>query len=506
MATNSSVGQRLAEADGDARSAHQRRLTGGPLGIVTKTTSPESWRTSQRYLVDHETGEITPYEFRGPDRDMVVVNTPEQSRVNRWAIKSVSNRLLPTSRTAKCMVLRAPIPGYGLADIDVCKGHTHGKAFYHGLMACGSVWTCPICAAKVSERRRGELKDAIEAAKALGWVPHFVTLTVPHGAGDDVKELLGKLSEALKRLSNGKYAIKRRIEQEHPSEPLHGYIRALEVTHGQNGFHPHFHMILFTSPGITSPFLQDAYKTAWQRACRLAGLPIPSDTHGVTVQDGRFAAEYASKWGIEDEMTKGHTKQTRRKGLTPWGMLRAVLDGDDLDYPAERAGALFQVYAAAFAGRRQLYWSNGLRAKLALANELSDEELVAKPDDEEATILATLSVEQWKAIRRKGQQAHILTVAESAPGLLQQVVNSYTNSKEDVMIEKPGEKGCAKCRSVVQPEWRAVLLAGQEGWIGKSTCPKCGHLSMHIAGDGGFSMLANSVHQTGGDLTKLPSL
>ncbi len=386
---------------------------GSPLGIVTKTPSPEYPRGLQPDGFDPETGEL-------------LGHTPATARAGRWAIKAVANRLIPTTRTAKCMVLRAPIPGYGLADIDVCKGHTHGKAYYHGLMACGSVWTCPVCAAKISERRRSELKQAIEAGKALGWIPHFVTLTVPHGAGDDVKELLAKLSEALKRLSNGKYAIKRCIEQERPSEALHGYIRALEVTHGQNGFHPHFHMIVFTSAGITSAFMLDAYRAAWQRACRLAGLPIPSDAHGVTVQDGRFAAEYASKWGIEDEMTKGHTKQTRRKGLTPWGMLRAVLDDNDADYPASRAGSLFQVYAAAFAGRRQLYWSNGLRAKLALAKELTDEELVAKPDEEDSTILATLTVEQWKAIRRKGQQAHILTVAESAPLLLHQVVEGYT--------------------------------------------------------------------------------
>ena len=486
MATSSKPAQRgLAVCDARNECAHGRAEV-APLGIVTKTPSPDS-------PVDFETGEI-------------LGQTPASARAGRWAIKAVANRLLPTSRTAKCMVLRAPIPGYGLADIDVCKGHTHGKAFYHGLMACGSVWTCPVCAAKVSERRRSELKQAIEAGKALGWVPHFVTLTVPHGAGDDVKELLAKLSEALKRLSNGKYAIKRRIEQEKPSEALHGYIRALEVTHGQNGFHPHFHMIAFTSAGVTSAFMLDAYRAAWQRACRLAGLPIPSDTHGVTVQDGRLAAEYASKWGIEDEMTKGHTKQTRRKGLTPWGMLRAVLDGDDTEYPAERAAALFQVYAAAFAGRRQLYWSNGLRAKLALAKELSDEELVAKPDDEEASVLATLTVEQWKAIRRKGQQAHILTVAESAPLLLQQVVSRYANTEENAMTEKPGEKQCAKCQATVQPVWREVELAGESGWIGKSTCPMCTHKSIHIAGAPSFSMLAGSVHQVGGDLDQLPSL
>ena len=487
MVTSNKPAKRgLAVCEARNERAHGRAEV-APLGIVTKTPSPDS-------PVDFETGEI-------------LGQTPSSARAGRWAIKSVVNRLLPASRTAKCMVLRAPIPGYGLADIDVCKGHTHGKAFYHGLMACGSVWTCPVCAAKVSERRRTELRQAIEAGKVLGWVPHFVTLTIPHGAGDDIKVLLAKLSEALKRLSSGKYAIKRRIEQERPSEVLHGYIRALEVTHGnKNGFHPHFHMIAFTSGGITSAFMQDAYLAAWQRACRLAGLSIPDDEHGVTVQDGRFAAEYASKWGIEDEMTKGHTKQARLKGITPWGMLRAVLDGDDPEYPAERAAALFQVYAAAFAGRRQLYWSNGLRAKLALAKELSDEELVAKPDDEEASVLATLTVEQWKAIRRKGQQAHILTVAESAPLLLQQVVSRYANTEENAMTEKPGEKQCAKCQATVQPVWREVELAGESGWIGKSSCPMCTHKSIHIAGAPSFSMLAGSVHQVGGDLDQLPSL
>lgn len=379
---------------------------GAPLGIVTKTASPSSF--------DPATGEI-------------LDASPQTSRAGRWAIKAVANRLLPTSRTAKCMVLRAPIQGHGLADIDVCKGATNGRAFYHGLMACGSVWTCPVCAAKISERRRPELKDATVVAKSLGWASHFVTLTIPHGIGDDVQELLDKLSVALRRMSSGKLAIKRQIEQRLPGEVVHGYIRALEVTHGKNGFHPHFHMILFTSPGITSGFLQRAYLAAWQKACVAAGLPEPSERHGVTVQDGSCAAEYASKWGIEDEMLKGHTKQTRQKGLTPWGMLRAVLDGDDLDYPAERAGKLFQVYARAFAGRRQLYWSNGLRAKLALAKELSDEEIVAKPDDEDALILASLTVEEWKAIRRRGREADLLTVAESAPQLLKTVVASMVN-------------------------------------------------------------------------------
>lgn len=400
----------------DARSAPGRTLAGGPLGNTAKTYSPEDPRGLQPDGFDPETGEITE-------------PNPQLARANRWALKSVVNKLLPDSRTSQCMVRRAPLPGQTLGEIQIMKG-VHNKAFYQGLLTCSRVWTCPVCAAKISERRRQELKQAIESAKALDMNVFFVTLTVSHGIGDDLQELLDKQAKALKRLSQGKYSIRHQLKTLYEGigeavPEIHGYIRAFEVTHGnENGFHPHFHLLVFTDKRLHGSILQYVYTHAWKRACRLAGLPEPSGEHGVTVQDGKHAAKYASKWGLEDEMTKAHTKKTKRKGATPWGLLRAVLDGDDPDYPAERAAKLFQVYAKAFHGRRQLYWSNGLRALLGLSKELSDEELAAKAEDERATVLATLTPEQWRAIRRRGQEAHLLTVAESAPSLLAAVIDA----------------------------------------------------------------------------------
>lgn len=403
-------------AERDARSAPGRTLAGGPLGNTTKTYSPQDPRGLQADGFDPDTGEITE-------------PNPQLARANRWALKSVVNKLLPDSRTSRCMVQRAPLPGQSLGEIQIMKG-IHNKAFYQGLMSCGGIWTCPVCAAKISERRRQELKQAIEAAQALDMNVYFVTLTVSHGIGDDLQELLDKQAKALKRLSQGKYSIRHQLKTlfegiGETTPEIHGYIRAFEVTHGnQNGFHPHFHILVFTHKRLHGSILQYVYTHAWKRACRLAGLPEPSGEHGVTVQDGLHAAQYASKWGLEDEMTKAHTKKTKLKGATPWGLLRAVLDGDDPEYRPDRAGKLFQVYAKAFHGRRQLYWSNGLRALLGLSKELTDEELAAKAEDERASVLATLSPEQWRAIRRRGQEAHLLTVAESAPSLLAAVIDA----------------------------------------------------------------------------------
>ena len=164
--------------------ASDNRVAERPLGIVTKNsaTSPD------QVQFDPATGEVT-------------TRSSQSARAERWALKSVVNRLLSGDRVSKCMVLRAPIPGRGLSQIEVHKGQTHGKAFYHGLMACGLPWVCPVCAAKIAERRRVELKQAVKNAIDQGLGVHFVTLTVPHGIGDDLHDTLSRLSVALKSMS-----------------------------------------------------------------------------------------------------------------------------------------------------------------------------------------------------------------------------------------------------------------------------------------------------------------
>ena len=106
------------------------------------------------------------------------------------------------------------------------------------------------------------------------------------------------------------------------------------------------------------------------------------------MDDGSYAAAYASKWGLESEMTKGHAKKGKHDSMTPWDMLRCYLATK-----CERSRKRFMVYIEAFTGRRQLYWSNGLKAKLGVG-EVSDEELVHE-QKEDAGVLAELTDEQW---------------------------------------------------------------------------------------------------------------
>lgn len=379
-----------------------------PLGNRTKTYSNPRGPGLSGVQVNPMTGEIT----EGTER------TPKFARAERFALVAVAREILGSNhRTGKCMQRRLP-----KQTVKVWKDQQHGKAFYSGVRTCSRLWTCPHCAAKISERRRVELVAALASAKALGLHVKLLTLTIPHGIGDDVAVIVKKLLGAWKRTTQGRVG-----KQLRELLGLKGTIRAFEVTYGANGFHPHLHVLLFLDKPWSNSSVHAAFSPLWQNACRLAGLPIPSDAHGCRVDDGSKAAAYASKWGLESEMTKGHIKRGKKGGMTPFDFLRAVL-ADDPDSGKYRA--LFKAYADAFEGERQLYWSNGLRALLEMGKEATDEEVNAE-QTEKATMLADLSVDEWRAIVHARAQAAVLDVAEDKPEELRALLDGlYTRWRE----------------------------------------------------------------------------
>jgi len=334
-----------------------------------------------------------------------------------------AKKLVPEQRVAHCLWTPANRPGSN-GDVIVLKRGQDAR--FAGLQTCGSVWACPVCSAKISEVRRQELHQLLDWAEASGHTVLLMTLTARHRRTTNLKSLLDGMGKAKRRLRQSRAwrGLKDRIV---------GTVTALEVTYGENGWHPHYHILLFTS-GCTSQQLRSLYAPAWQKACVSVGLPMPSDKHGCTVHDGSEASRYVTKWGLEDEMTKANTKVAKRKGKTPFGLLRAILDEDDQEYQPDYAATLFRTYSKAMKGARQLHWSVGLRQKLAMAPEISDQQLAEHVTDERSIHLANISLEQWKAIRKAKAEPHILTAAESLPPgasvILAQIVNGYLEREQ----------------------------------------------------------------------------
>ena len=191
-----------------------------------------------------------------------------------------------------------------------------------------------------------------------------------------------------------------------------GRIRAFEVTHGRkgtnNGWHPHYHFLQFCQVKADAAQLMD-WRTRlylrWDACCQRAGLGSPSFAHGIDLQDGRKADRYISKWGLEDELTRGHTKKGRAGGETPFDLLRAVL----ADKEDRQAAALFLEFSQCFKGKRQLSWSNGLKARFNQAEK--DDQEISSEAVEDAQLLGLLTVQQWRDVLKVKARATVLELA-----------------------------------------------------------------------------------------------
>jgi hypothetical protein len=335
------------------------------------------------------------------------------SRVQRFALQSVARDILydedPKERFRVHTCLRARAFGQ---DVKVWKSE-YGTAHYSGLQTCGSVTACPVCAAKVGERRRVELLSAMTVHESMGGNVHMLTLTAPHQRGDILADLLAQQSKALNRFWKD-----RKVKQIMAEMGYVGQVRAWEVTHGRkakrnNGWHPHFHILLFTGIGVDLAAF-DADQRAkwsirlyqvWAKACEFAGLGTPNIEHGLVLDDGSRASSYVTKWGLEDELTKGHSKKGKDGNETPFDLLRSVLaDKSDI-----QARALFREFAHAFFRKNMLRWSDGLKARLGV-KESSDQEL-AERAEEEASPLGMLTLDQWRDVLRVDARATVLEIA-----------------------------------------------------------------------------------------------
>jgi hypothetical protein len=360
-----------------------------------------------------KTGILTP-KFTKTDHQNV--------RLERYAMRWSLDSLLPDSRQSKCHRHRIPNK-----EVELKLSVEHEKSFVAGCSVCGSVWGCPLCAPKITERKRIDVEEGMASAKDKGLQVMLATFTIPHGLGHDLKQIRAQLLQAWRKGSTSRAgkAMRKMIG-------LRGYIRVVEVTYGVNGWHPHFHVLFFLDTEFSAQDIQQAWYPIWLDGCRKSGLEDPSEAHGVRVDDGSRAAQYVTKWGMDSELTKGHLKKGK-KSVNPWDLLRIYTFGLEgitpelqeiaagLNIDKKRAAALWIDFFKAFKGTRQLYWSNGLRGLLGLSKEKTDQEIAEEEMDPLAGLLAVLTPYWWDISKTK-TLPKLLNRAEDAPSLIPELL------------------------------------------------------------------------------------
>ena len=371
--------------------------------------SPKEIRGGRNWLegveierLDRQTGEVKTFEVLPDGREVEKDESKERreaARAERWQLLEVAQRVLQAIGHRTCGCMR-----YVQGGDPVVLETEHG-CHYGNLMVCGMPWTCPACSSRITERRREEIETAVQRhIEETGGRIFMLTLTFPHGAEDDLKDMIERFRKALTRFKGS-----RRMRKLKQLLDVAGVIRALEVTWGLlNGWHPHVHELWLVGPefdDVDLEWLQEELLLLWRRACRKSGFAEPNAFHGVDVTVGEDVGGYIAKWGMSAELTKAHCKQGKEDRYTPWDLLRWHKETGD-----EQAAELFREYARAFYGARQLVWSRGLKARYGIG-EQTDQEL-AERQEEEAVIVVRIPRADWLRVCRYRGRGKVLVLAE----------------------------------------------------------------------------------------------
>lgn len=312
-------------------------------------------------------------------------------------------------RVARCGM---PIGG---SDVAISRG-PDGTAHASGIETCASIWSCPVCAAKIRNHRSDEIGTGLGGHIEKGGGALFVTLTLPHEAGDKLARTMQLVSDGFREVNSG-----RGYAEDRAAFGILGHIRAFEVTHGGNGWHPHLHVIVAVDRPASvdvAKALQARWQARWDRWLVRSGWRPSVDGIGVKVdrvrRDGAAIGAYMAKLqegerldrSVANEVTRADLKSGKNGSRVPFEILADFgSDGtvDDLD--------LWQEFQLATKGRSAIRWSKGLRALLLEDPELTDDEIAAAEVGGDEIARLTSWLYRQVAGRPYGE-AHLMIAAE----------------------------------------------------------------------------------------------
>jgi replication protein len=206
----------------------------------------------------------------------------------------------------------------------------------------------------------------------------MVTLTLRHFDGMPLKTLLRALMSAWRRVKQG--GSVQRIWKKN----VKASIRAVEVTYGENGWHPHLHVLLHTDG-----FSEDERKTLLERwkltiERTLGKAFVPDDEHAIDwstpIDMCRASSEARMAYPLKLGLEVAGPKQAKKGSLTPWALAEAAAKGDP------RARALWLEFCRATKGRRMIELDDRAQRLAKTPRDLADEDGLREVEQERVTV------------------------------------------------------------------------------------------------------------------------
>lgn len=392
------------------RGAERERGAGGPAPLGTSRIEfppPSQERRRERYRRRSESSEwlirnarqregLPPVAAPVVDAETGEIRGPRAGEAG-W---------VRPPRVARC--------SWRVGEVVGVHGGSSGPAHFSGTERCGSIWSCPVCASVIRPQRAEEIGRAVTAHQDAGGSLVFVTLTQRHHRGQRLADTLDTALKGWQRLLTG--APWHRFKKRHA---VSGYVRTVEVTYGESGWHPHVHAVFFLDRRPSDAEVRefgDWIHARWASYAKDRTGLVPSRRHGTDVQRvdarGGVIAAYLSKmqdegkrWDVGAEMARSDVKAGRGSSLVPFELLDPSRAEDEDDDEARRL--LWLEYVEATYGRRAITWSRGLKDRFGV-EDVTDEEIIE--DAERSPLAYRAPGRAYDLLRRSAPEALALVL------------------------------------------------------------------------------------------------
>lgn len=216
------------------------------------------------------------------------------------------------------------------------------------MVTCQSIHACPVCSDKIRKKRASQIRAAVEQGRSehpdKRW--RMLTVTLRHDVDMPLRALVRLVLDGWRK-TRQRGAVQRVWKAK-----VAGTVRAIEVTRGAAGWHPHLHLLVLTDAWSDAELrVLDA---AWSASVQQLAVERRIDVARVA-PDARIALRWSSARQCNRTLT--HSEYLAKmgwelgglgKGMAQWGIAQRAVDGD------REAAALWEEYVHAMKGVRAI--------------------------------------------------------------------------------------------------------------------------------------------------------